>query len=355
MDFYRVRKKWNDGKWAEGIQLCAYQNKEDAIKECTEERIEEGYKVYDPNGVVIYPIKYDQMTNMLLKDQVIENEDAFDINELVTTKADIPYDKFENIVKKYSLKLDAGIPAYTQFFEQTTNADVTMYKIKPSAFKIVYHDAPKQMVTTYANYFNLGYFANFSEDGQPFTLPVANLVADIDESVVKPYALKYLKERTVKNGKLYFYANQNASDQFKHKDVSTLVVTRDGELLISQFNSLYNDEVAYAVSGAPIIKNGENAGDLYLEEGWDTSITRPTLHGFLGLKDDGYIYYFYIQTYTDNCISSGEVYNQLKDCGFTNLIKVDGGGSYYLKMGGHKITKTGGTRRINNIGVIVPN
>lgn len=353
MDFYRVRKKWNDGKWAEGIQLCAYQNKEDAIKECTEERIEEGYKVYDPNGVVIYPIKYESMTNMLLKDQVIENEDAFDINELVTRNADIPYGKFENIVKNYSLQLDARIPAYTQIYAQTTSGGVSMYKIKPSAFKIVYHDEPKNKATSTASYFNLGYFANFSEDGQPFTLPVANLVADINESEVKPYALKYLKERTVKNGKLYFYASQNASDQFKHKDVSTLVVTRDGELIISQFNSLYNDEVAYAVSGAPIIRNGENAGDLYLEEGWDTSITRPTVHGFLGLKDDGYIYYFYKRTFNKNCISSGEVYNEFKDCGFTNLIKVDGGGSFYLKMDGNKIDATEGNRRINNIGVIV--
>ena len=55
MGYYRVRKNWNNGKW-DSSQICAYTDKEKAIAECTKERIEQGYKVFDPNGEVVYPI-----------------------------------------------------------------------------------------------------------------------------------------------------------------------------------------------------------------------------------------------------------------------------------------------------------
>lgn len=104
--------------------------------------------------------------------------------------------------------------------------------------------------------------------------------------------LKYLKERKVKDNKVYFYASQNASDQFKTKDVSTLIICNDNTVFIDKYNSLYDEDVKYAVSGAPIIIDGFRATTEYLDEGWDNSIVRPTVHGFLGVKDN-YIYYFF--------------------------------------------------------------
>lgn len=44
--------------------------------------------------------------------------------------------------------------------------------------------------------------------------------------------LKYLKERKVKDNKVYFYASQNASDQFKTKDVSTLIIVKTIQFLL---------------------------------------------------------------------------------------------------------------------------
>ena len=81
------------------------------------------------------------------------------------------------------------------------------------------------------------------------------------------------------------------------------------------------------------------------------SITRPTYHGFIGLKDDK-IYYFNMKTTSNNCIISGEVYNKISGFGFNDVIKVDGGGSFFYKNG-NSIIKTSEDRRINNVGVIL--
>ena len=161
-----------------------------------------------------------------------------------------------------------------------------------------------------------------------------------------------MKERKVKDNKVYFYASQNASDQFKTKDVSTLIICNDNTVFIDKYNSLYDEDVKYAVSGAPIIIDELRATTEYLDEGWDNSIVRPTVHGFLGIKDN-YIYYFYIETKTSNCITSGEVYDKIKDCGFSDVIKVDGGGSFYCKINGKIQKSTSENRQINNIGVVM--
>ena len=55
MGYYRVRKNWNNGKW-DSSQICAYTDKQKPIQECTEERVQQGYKVFDPDGKVVYPI-----------------------------------------------------------------------------------------------------------------------------------------------------------------------------------------------------------------------------------------------------------------------------------------------------------
>lgn len=43
MGYYRVRKNWNNGKW-DSSQICAYTDKQKAIQECTEERVQQRYK-----------------------------------------------------------------------------------------------------------------------------------------------------------------------------------------------------------------------------------------------------------------------------------------------------------------------
>ena len=344
MGYYRVRKNWNNGKW-DSSQICAYTDKQKAIQECTEERVQQGYKVFDPDGKVVYPITLEKQTKVLKNDGVIPDDEIEYWNDIFNRKKLVHLDDLNVIINRYSKLLNKNETKIV------SHNGICMLRIPSNRFQIKLVDKSKSNLDE-DTYFNLGYFANFKEDGIFFTLPVANLVADTDENTLSSPCLKYLKERKVKDNKVYFYASQNASDQFKTKDVSTLIICNDNTVFIDKYNSLYDEDVKYAVSGAPIIIDGFRATTEYLDEGWDNSIDRPTVHGFLGVKDN-YIYYFYIETKTSNCITSGEIYDKIKDCGFSDVIKVDGGGSFYCKINGEIQKSTSENRQINNIGVVM--
>ena len=236
-------------------------------------------------------------------------------------------------------------------------------QIPVSKFKIQWWDKPKR-TTVIQDYFNLGYFAEYSENGKSFTLPVANLLADIYLDQVEEAPLKYLREwGKIENNKVWIDCRANGSAQFKGKSPHTLVVYQDGTVSIDPLNALPSDAV-YAVAGAPVMIGGADTSysrDV-LGEGWDSSIVRPTWHGFLGLKGernvrceqnvccDGYIYYIGMKTTTSNCFSTSEVYRKLSPLGFRDVIKVDGGGSYILDKDGVNAAVTEGNRRVNNLG-----
>ena len=230
-------------------------------------------------------------------------------------------------------------------------------QIPVSKFKIQWWDKPKR-TTVIQDYFNLGYFAEYSENGKSFTLPVANLLADIYLDQVEEAPLKYLREWGkvepsvgCGNNKVWIDCRTNGSAQFKGKSPHTLVVYQDGTVSIDPLTALPSDAV-YAVAGAPVMIGGADTSysrDV-LGEGWDSSIVRPTWHGFLGLKGDGYIYYIGMKTTTNNCFSTSEVYKKLAPLGFRDVIKVDGGGSYVLDKDGKNIAETSGNRRVNNVG-----
>lgn len=224
-------------------------------------------------------------------------------------------------------------------------------QIPVSKFKIQWWDKGKR-ATVIKDYFNLGYFAEYSENGKSFTLPVANLLADIYLDQVEEIPLKYLREwGKVEGNKVWIDCRANGSAQFKGKSPHTLVVYQDGTVSVDPLNALPSDAV-YAVAGAPVMIGGADTSysrDV-LGEGWDSSIVRPTWHGFLGLKGDGYIYYIGMKTTTSNCFSTSEVYRKLSPLGFRDVIKVDGGGSYILDKDGVNAAVTEGNRRVNNVG-----
>ena len=107
------------------------------------------------------------------------------------------------------------------------------------------------------------------------------------------------------------------------------------------------------MSGAPIIRDGKCCTTRYKTEGWDNSIVRSTYHGFMGVIEGGSLYYFRLATSSNNCITSKEVYNKISDFNFTDVIKVDGGGSFMLKSLDSSFNHTeSGNRIINNVGGI---
>ena len=56
-----------------------------------------------------------------------------------------------------------------------------------------------------------------------------------------------------------------------------------------------------------------------------------------------------IQTKTGNCIQSSEVYKKLKGQGFTDVIKLDGGGSTVLDFDGENKFVTSENRQDHNV------
>lgn len=141
------------------------------------------------------------------------------------------------------------------------------------------------------------------------------------------------------------------NEAFGGKFISTLIV-RNGRADILKIKTIKDFmDADYAVSGIPVIKNGNDVSwkNDVLPEGWTESSCYATKHNFVGIKDDGYIYYMGMQTKTDNCIQSSEVYNKLKGQGFTDVIKIDGGGSTILDFDGKNKFVTGENRQDHNV------
>ncbi len=216
-------------------------------------------------------------------------------------------------------------------------------------FRVLYWDKPKK-TTAVSDYANGGFFGTYAENGENFTLPVANLAADIDESQVYVPALKYLREwGRIESGKLRCDCRRNASDQFKSKAPSTLVIDAQGRAGVQSLGAL-PDGTRYAVSGASVILGGQDASwsKDALPQGWLPDITRAAWHTLLGLAD-GYIVTIGIQTTTPNCISSSEAYSKLKGYGFTDVILLDGGGSFVFDHAGENVAATTENRRVNTL------
>jgi hypothetical protein len=224
-----------------------------------------------------------------------------------------------------------------------------MVKIPIERFRLLMWDKPKK-TTVIKDYFNAGYFAGYKENGAGFTLPVANLMAD--QGDLGEPSLKYLKEwGKVEGGKVSCDTRRNASNQFKDKLVSTLIVTGD-RAYIDQVNQLPAG-AKYAVSGIPVIRNGQDVSysKEVVAEGWDASPLYATWHGMLAVDGSDSIYYLAWQSTSKNLITTCEAWNAFKSYGFTDMILLDGGGSFVLDHGGKNVAVTGENRRINTVGL----
>lgn len=224
-----------------------------------------------------------------------------------------------------------------------------MVKIPIERFRLLMWDKPKK-TTVIKDYFNAGYFAGHKEKGINFTLPVANLMAD--QGDLGEPSLKYLKEwGRVEGGKVSCDTRRNASNQFKDKLVSTLIVTGD-RAYIDRVNQLPAG-AKYAVSGIPVIHNRQDIswGNYAKPEGWDASPLYATWHGILAVDGSDFIYYMAWQSTKSNLITSCEAWNSFKSYGFTDMILLDGGGSFVLDHNGKNVAVTSENRRINTVGL----
>ena len=226
---------------------------------------------------------------------------------------------------------------------------IYIVEVPVSDFSVVMCDSAKKSAAK-SNYCNAGFFANYNEGKDKFTLPVGHTVCDFKAS--SAHTKKYCRERGTFSGDKYRFDSGkfNYMNQFYGKAVSTLVV-RNGEAAIGDIKTL-PENVSYALSGVPIMKNG---GDIKFKpyvvgQGWDASPLYSTWHIFVGLKDTRKtIYVMGMRTRTGNMITSAEAYKKFKALGFVDVIKLDGGGSFHLNVNGKAVASTMGNRRINTI------
>lgn len=228
--------------------------------------------------------------------------------------------------------------------------NIHIIEVPVSDFKIILNDSKKKSAAS-KNYCNAGFFAAYSENNQPFTLPVAHLVCDYNAT--SSATKKYCTERGKFNGSKFTFDSSAWSfgNPCYNKHVSTLLVDNNKAIIrnIASIPSGYN----YAVSGIPIMQDGAavNFETDVQTQGWDSSPLYGTWHIFIGLKQDSAnaIYVIGMQTTTWNMVKTNEAYWKFKELGMYDVIKLDGGGSFHMNVDGKAVASTWEDRRVNTI------
>ena len=168
---------------------------------------------------------------------------------------------------------------------------------------------------------NAGYFANYSEAGEPFTLPVGHLVGGY--KAAGKWTRHYCQERGQFQGdKFTFDAGKwSYANPLHGKAVSTLLIS-GGKARVEEIRTV-PEGTDYAVSGIPVLRAGKACTTAQAKgQGW--------------------------QSKTSNLLDSGEAARVFRGLGFADVLKLDGGGSYYQSRDG-AVSRTAENRRINSV------
>lgn len=214
--------------------------------------------------------------------------------------------------------------------------------------RLVYLDADKKKIPG-RNGCNADFFGNYKRGNTAYTLPRGNLVCDMG-SYQMPEDVRQDLGKHIGEGKLWYGCLDNAVDsQCRNKSVTTLFIPKSGKPYVADTN-IIPDNVKYAVSGVPCVRNGEDV-DWYnyvTRQGWPADTVRNTYHNWIGIRD-GEVWLITGQSKakSGNMIYGMWFWDIVKDEGFDDILKLDGGGSYYCKIDGKVMPGSGGWRRIN--------
>lgn len=217
-------------------------------------------------------------------------------------------------------------------------------------FRIVMNDSKKKTAAK-DNYCNAGFFATYHENKQPFTLPIAHLRCDYDATFSA--TKKYCTERGEFEGKKFTFDSSTWSymNPTYNNALSTLVINNN-QAEIKDIKSV-PAECSYAITGIPVMRHKADVkfNSYVKNQGWDGSELRATWHIFIGLKQkqSDTVYIISMKTKTSNMVLSAEAFKAFKDLGFYDVIKLDGGGSAYLKVNNKAVVSTLENRRVNSI------
>lgn len=219
---------------------------------------------------------------------------------------------------------------------------------RASDLRIEMCDSAKRSAAA-SNYTNAGFFGVYAEGSDVFTLPAGHLVCDF--TAKSKHARYYCNEwGRLEEDKFIFDAGKWAhNNPFHGKEVSTLLVS-NGNARIEEIRNM-PDNVNYAIAGIPVVRDGCCVKFANVKkQAWDASPLYATWHIFAGLKKDpSVVYVMGMKTKTGNMITSGEAYRKFRDMGFVDVIKLDGGGSFHMNVGGKIVQSTYGNRRVNTI------
>lgn len=232
----------------------------------------------------------------------------------------------------------------------TVKNGIDIVTVSVKDFKIIMVNERKKSAAK-KNYANAGFFAGFNEGSEVFTLPVAHLVCDYDCD--GKWIKHYCNERGKFNGNKFTFdsANWEYMNPFYKKALSTLIIT-NGLARIDDVISIGTQKCDYAITGVPIMRDGKDVkfATYVRRQGWDGSTLYGTRHIFVGIKSstDKNVYVMGMKTTSGNMITTAEAYRKFKALGFYDVIKLDGGGSFYMNINGTK-KYTAENRRINTI------
>lgn len=221
----------------------------------------------------------------------------------------------------------------------TKRGGIRIVEVPVRDFGIQLVDKAKK--TAYSgNYCNAGFFGNYNEGRDKFTLPVGHTVAAMatDNKWVNHYCAERGK---LAAGKLV-YAEPGRTE--------TTLFVRGGKADMGEL-SAPPEGCAYAIAGVPVLRQGQAVSWATAKaQGWEASSLYATWHIFAGYgQDRSRVTVAALRTTTGNLISSGEGAKKLAALGLREAIKVDGGGSTILKVGGKTLVSTAGNRRLCTI------
>ena len=219
-------------------------------------------------------------------------------------------------------------------YTQSGGAHIVEVPVKDFAVRLV----DKAKKTAYSgNYCNAGFFGNYNEGKDKFTLPVGHTVATMETD--NKWVNHYCGQRGKLEGGKLTYAEPGRTE-------TTLFVR--GNLADMGELSAPPESCAYAIAGVPVLRHGKAVSWATAKaQGWEASSLYATWHIFAGYgQDRSKITVAALRTTTGNLVASGEGAKKLAALGLREAIKLDGGGSTILRVGGKTPVCTAGNRRI---------
>lgn len=222
---------------------------------------------------------------------------------------------------------------------------IRIAEVPAKDLRVILYDGPKKAMGS--DRCNAGFFGGYKEQGDTFTLPVGHLVCDVEAS--SPWVEHYCKQRgKFLNGR-YWHDVNAYPNTFKGKRLATLVVSGARASILDLLRVPADYE--YAISGIPVTRNGEAVKyATALAQGWEASSLYGTMHIFVGVKSQAAtsVYVMAMKTTTGNMLSTGEAARKFKALGMRDVIKLDGGGSFYFNAAGNTMA-TAENRRVCTI------